>query len=192
MLRSIPIIMAAIQLSQPKVTPDEAQRFAAALHEQAQVHDFDPLTGVAMIFHESSFNPRAVSPNGEDWGLAQIRARHIGDCVKSSNPVRNPTAECKAQKQRRAHHAAPQPVPLEGRQQCVAALAGELPGAQQHPRAALVHAGAHDLEDHHVSRSAHPQAVQARLAGKAGLTSQLTKKRRAARLCMAHRSLIHR
>jgi Transglycosylase SLT domain len=99
-LRSIPIIMAAIQLSQPKVTPDEAQRFAAALHEQAQVHDFDPLTGVAMIFHESRFNPRAVSPNGEDWGLAQIRARHIGDCVKSSNPVRNPTAECKAQKQR--------------------------------------------------------------------------------------------
>jgi hypothetical protein len=99
-LRSIPIIVAAIQLSQPKVTMDDAQRFATALHEQAQVHKFDPLTGVAMIFHESRFNPRAVSPNGEDWGLAQIRARYIGDCKKSSNPVRNPTPECKAQKQR--------------------------------------------------------------------------------------------
>ncbi len=100
MLRSIPAIMAAIQLSQPAVKPDDAQRFATALHEQAQVHDFDPLTGVAMIYHESRFNPRAVSKNGEDWGLAQIRARHIGGCKASSNPVRNPTPECKAQKQR--------------------------------------------------------------------------------------------
>jgi hypothetical protein len=99
-LRSIPIIVAAIQLSQPKVTPDDATRFATALHEQARVHKFDPLTGVAMIFHESRFNPRAVSKNGEDWGLAQIRARHVGECKKNSNPVRNPTPECKAQKQR--------------------------------------------------------------------------------------------
>lgn len=100
MLRSITAIVAAIQLVQPRVTTDDAQRFATALHEQAQVHDFDPLTGVAMIFHESSFNPRAVSKNGEDWGLAQIRARYIGDCKKSTSPVRNPTPECKAQKQR--------------------------------------------------------------------------------------------
>jgi hypothetical protein len=99
-LRSIPIIVAAIQLSQPKVTPDDAQRFATALHEQAMVHDFDPLTGVAMIFHESRFNPRAVSKNGEDWGLAQIRARHVGECKRSTSPVRNPTPGCRAQKER--------------------------------------------------------------------------------------------
>jgi transglycosylase-like protein with SLT domain len=98
-LRSIPAIAMAIQLSQPKVTPEDAQRFAAALHEQAAEHDFDPLTGVAMIFHESSFNPRAVSTNGEDWGLAQIRARHIGSCQESKSPVRNPTPECQRQKE---------------------------------------------------------------------------------------------
>src|SRR5205809_223532 len=91
--------MMAIQLSQPKVTPEDAQRFATALHDQAQEHDFDPLTGVAMIFHESSFNPRAVSSNGEDYGLAQIRARHIRSCTKSSNPVRNPTPECRHQRE---------------------------------------------------------------------------------------------
>lgn len=100
MVRSIAAIVMAIQLSQPKVAPEDAQRFAVALHEQAKDHDFDPLMGVAMIFHESSFNPRAVSKNGEDWGLAQIRARHIGDCKKSKSPVRNPTPECQAQKQR--------------------------------------------------------------------------------------------
>jgi hypothetical protein len=99
MLRSIPIIIAAIQLSQPKVTTEDAQRFATVLHEQAQAHDFDPITGVAMIFHESRFNPRAVSPNGEDYGLAQIRARHIGECANNKSPVRNPTPACKAQKQ---------------------------------------------------------------------------------------------
>jgi transglycosylase-like protein with SLT domain len=98
-LRSIPAIAMAIQLSQPKVTPEDAQRFAAALHEQAVEHDFDPLTGVAMIFHESSFNPRAVSTNGEDWGLAQIRARHVGSCQQSRSPVRNPTPECQRQKE---------------------------------------------------------------------------------------------
>lgn len=100
MLRTIPAIAMAIQLSQPKVTPEDAERFALALQEQAQAHEFDPLMGVSMIFHESSFNPRAVSSNGEDWGLAQIRARHIGDCKKSKNPIRRPTPECEAQKQR--------------------------------------------------------------------------------------------
>lgn len=100
MLRSIPVIVAAIQLSQPKVATEDAQRYAAALQEQAQAHDFDPLMGVALIFHESSFNPRAVSANGEDYGLAQIRARHIGECANDANPVRRPSAACQEQKQR--------------------------------------------------------------------------------------------
>ena len=99
MIRTISAIIMAIQISQPKVTTEDAARYATALNEQAQVHDFDPLTGVAMIFHESSFNPRAVSKNGEDYGLAQIRARYVGDCKKNKNPVRNPTPECRRQKE---------------------------------------------------------------------------------------------
>lgn len=100
MLRSLQAIIAAIQLANPNVEATQAERFATALQEQAQIHDFDPLTGVAIIRHESRFNPRAVSPNGEDWGLGQIRARFIGGCRNTKNPLRNPTAECKAQKQR--------------------------------------------------------------------------------------------
>lgn len=100
MLRSIPAIVAAIQLSQPKVTEVDAHRFATVLHEQAQVHDFDPFTGVAMIFFESSFNPKAVSRDGEDYGLAQIRARFIGNCKSAPSPVKNPTPECQKEKAR--------------------------------------------------------------------------------------------
>jgi hypothetical protein len=80
--------------------PPSSTRFATALLEQAKVHDFDPLTGVAMIFHESSFNPRAVSRNGEDYGLAQIRARFIGGCKHTQSPVANPTPECRQEKER--------------------------------------------------------------------------------------------
>jgi Transglycosylase SLT domain len=100
MLRSIAAIVAAIQLSQPRVSDADAQRFATAIHQQASVHDFDPFTGVALIFHESSFNPNVVSRDGEDYGLAQIRARFIGGCKYSPSPVRNPTPDCLKEKER--------------------------------------------------------------------------------------------
>jgi len=99
-LRSIPAIVAAIQLSQPNVSSEDAARYATALQEQAKIHDFDPFTGVAVIFHESSFNPRAISRDGEDYGLAQIRARFIGNCKHTPAPLTNPTPECIATKQR--------------------------------------------------------------------------------------------
>jgi len=100
MLRSIATITLAIKLSQPAVTDSQAQEFAKVLQVEAQEHDFDPLTGVAIIFNESGFNPKAVSRNGEDYGLAQIRARYVGACLRSKDPVRNPTPACKKEKQR--------------------------------------------------------------------------------------------
>ena len=78
----------------------DATRYAAALQAEAREHDFDPLTGVAIIHHESRFHPRAVSPDGEDYGLAQVRARHVGACRKDKNPRRNPSAACRAVKER--------------------------------------------------------------------------------------------
>lgn len=100
MIRSISAIVTAIQLSQPKVAEEDAHRFAVALQEQAKIHDFDPLTGVSMIFHESSFNPKAISRDGEDYGLAQIRARFIGACKHTEAPRENPTPACLAEKRR--------------------------------------------------------------------------------------------
>lgn len=71
-----------------------------ALQQAAQQHDFDPLTGVAIIHHESRFTPHAISPNKEDYGLAQIRARFVEECRKDKDPLRRPSAACAAAKQR--------------------------------------------------------------------------------------------
>ncbi len=94
------MIVAAIQLSQPNLATDQADVIAKALQTEAVEHDFDPLTGVSIIFHESGFNAKAVSRNGEDYGLAQIRARYIGECKGTKDPVRHPTPACLREKQR--------------------------------------------------------------------------------------------
>ncbi len=89
-----------MQLLQPKLEEPDAERIARALQQQAQVYDFDPLTGVSIIFHESSFRPDAVSRSGEDLGLAQIRARYIGACKADADPVKNPSKACRQVKQK--------------------------------------------------------------------------------------------
>ena len=100
MLRELAVIVAAIQVSEPNVPSDKAQVMAQALQSEAVEHDFDPLTGVAIIAHESRFNHKAISPNGEDYGLAQIRARYIGECKKDRDPLRAPSKGCQRVKRR--------------------------------------------------------------------------------------------
>ena len=100
MLRPLQAIVAAIQLSAPGVIDPDALRFAIALREQAKVHDFDPFTAVAVIHSESRFNHLAISPDGEDYGLGQIRARFIGACKSAESPVDHPSDECLSQKER--------------------------------------------------------------------------------------------
>lgn len=95
MLRALSVIIAAIQLRHPEVSTTDADRYARLLREQAEIHDFDPITGVAIISHESRFVPEARSKNGEDFGLAQIRARYIGACKGTKDPVRRPTPACR-------------------------------------------------------------------------------------------------
>jgi Transglycosylase SLT domain len=97
--RTIAAIVMAIRFAHPEVSEADATRYATALQVEAEEHDFDPLTGVAIIHHESRFHPRAISPDREDYGLAQVRARHIGACKKDRNPKSNPSAACRAVKQ---------------------------------------------------------------------------------------------
>jgi len=99
-LRALPLILAAIELSQPQLPAKDAEVIATALQEKAQEHDFDPLTGVSIIFHESRFDAKAVSTNGEDYGLAQIRARYIGACKDDEDPLRRPSAACREVKRK--------------------------------------------------------------------------------------------
>jgi hypothetical protein len=98
--RSIAVIVAAIQISHPKIDIERANVVGHALQAEAREHDFDPLTGVSIIFHESGFNPLAISTSREDYGLAQIRARYIGACKGTKSPVRAPTKACRREQQR--------------------------------------------------------------------------------------------
>jgi hypothetical protein len=99
MLRSLATIIFAIRFGHPEVNDADAMRYAVALQAEAQRNDFDPLTGVSIIHRESRFHARAVSPDGEDFGLAQVRARHIGACKNDKNPRSRPSAACQAMKQ---------------------------------------------------------------------------------------------
>jgi hypothetical protein len=98
--RPLAAIAFAIRFAHPEVSDSDAQRFAMSLQQAAQQHEFDPLTGVAIIHHESRFRPHAVSRDKEDYGLAQIRARYIGECRKDRDPLRRPSPACVLEKQR--------------------------------------------------------------------------------------------
>jgi hypothetical protein len=73
---------------------DTRLRYAKALIAVARDHNFDPFTGVAIIEHESRWRSSAVSADGEDLGLAQIRARFRSGCRSDPDPVRAPSAAC--------------------------------------------------------------------------------------------------
>ncbi len=98
MIRALPIIVQAILLSRPSMPLPEARRYAKVLQEEAARYDYDPFTVVAIVHHESRWLPGAVSADGEDYGLGQIRARWFGDCRKDADPVHDPSPGCRAAK----------------------------------------------------------------------------------------------
>jgi hypothetical protein len=98
MLRPIPVIVSAILMSRPSMPRDEAVRYARVVQEEAQARDFDPFTAVAIIHFESRWRAHAVSPDGEDYGLGQVRARFMSGCRNDPDPVRDPSPACRAAK----------------------------------------------------------------------------------------------
>jgi hypothetical protein len=99
MFRPLAIIVSAILLSRPELAPEEAERFAKVVQSEAKDRGFDPLTAVAIVHSESGWHPGTVSSNGEDYGLGQIRARYVGACKGDTDPLSNPSAECRAVKE---------------------------------------------------------------------------------------------
>lgn len=98
MIRPLATIVAAIVFSRPEIAPEDASRYAKVVYEEAKARHFDPLTLVALVHTESAWHPDVVSPNGEDHGLGQVRARYVGACKKDSDPLANPSPECQAVK----------------------------------------------------------------------------------------------
>jgi len=74
----LPLIYFAIHLIHPGIPSVMVDSYAAIIDKQAAAVNVDPLTFVAIIEHESHFNASAISPDGEDYGLMQVRARHYG------------------------------------------------------------------------------------------------------------------
>ncbi len=73
-----PIIFTAIMLIKPEMSHELALNYAAMIDSQAIVSGVDPLLIVAIAMHESGWNERAISKDGEDYGLLQVRARYYG------------------------------------------------------------------------------------------------------------------
>jgi hypothetical protein len=97
-LRAIPVIVSAILMSRPTMPIGEARHYAHVLAEEAEKHAFDPLTVVAIVHFETHWRPNLVSPDGEDYGLGQIRARFWGACRDDDDPVHHPSEACLAAK----------------------------------------------------------------------------------------------
>lgn len=98
MIRSVVLIAAAIQLSQPKMPAHTALTYATVVQQEAKKRNFDPFTLVAIIHKESWWTPSAISPSGNDLGLAQIRFRFLGPCRNDPDPVHDPSPACQALK----------------------------------------------------------------------------------------------
>jgi hypothetical protein len=97
-VRSVALLVSAILLSRPDLDRAAAARYAHALNAAGKGHDFDPLTAVAIIHFETHWRPSLVSPDGEDYGLGQVRARYVGACRDDDDPVGAPSEACKAVK----------------------------------------------------------------------------------------------
>lgn len=95
-LREIAILASAIGLSQPSMLQSVREDYAKVLWREAA----DPLAVVALVHHESRWRSSAVSRDGEDIGLGQIRARFEPECRTDADPVRKPSPACNDAKQR--------------------------------------------------------------------------------------------
>lgn len=88
------VVACAVALSAgPAIDGDQARLYAGVLRTEAAEHGFDPLVGAAIIWHESRWHQHAISRDGEDVGLAQIRARFIGACRDDPDPA-DPGRDC--------------------------------------------------------------------------------------------------
>lgn len=77
-----------------KVSDKQRSAWARILIRVAKKHNFDPLSGWAIIAHESRWRPGAVSADGHDIGLAQIRYTLRRACREDRD-----SKACKQQKQ---------------------------------------------------------------------------------------------
>ena len=98
MVRSIAVIVWAIGIASPSLPDGLARSYASVIQAECRERQIDPFTIVSIIRHESRFRASAISADGEDYGLGQVRARYLEACRADKDPVHNPSPQCKAAK----------------------------------------------------------------------------------------------
>lgn len=78
MLREIAHILLSINLSTHAIPQVRQLALANTIQRQAESADIDPYIIVAIITHESQWAERAISQDGLDYGLMQVRHIHYG------------------------------------------------------------------------------------------------------------------
>lgn len=68
-------LLLAIHLSAPNLSARSAEYYGVTLQKEAIRTETSPAIGIAIIDHESRWNPLQISRDGEDRGLMQVRAR---------------------------------------------------------------------------------------------------------------------
>lgn len=74
-IMDLPSILLAINLSAPGLSAHTANYYGKILLKESIRTEVSPLIGIAIIEHESRWNPSKISKDGFDYGLMQIRAR---------------------------------------------------------------------------------------------------------------------
>jgi Transglycosylase SLT domain len=82
MWREIVEILMAINLSTHSVPEVRRAALATVIQDRANYADVDPYIFVAIITHESQWAERAISGDGLDYGLMQVRSINYGGDAK--------------------------------------------------------------------------------------------------------------
>jgi len=80
--RTVGQVAHAIGVTRPRATLAQRVAWAKILIRISTAHNFDPLSGWAIIAHESHWRPGAIGSDGEDIGLAQVRYTASTVCKK--------------------------------------------------------------------------------------------------------------
>jgi len=70
--------------------------YAKIVQKESKERHIDPFTIVALVHNESRWRSGVISKDKEDYGLGQIRARYIGGCRGTADPINAPTEACKS------------------------------------------------------------------------------------------------
>ena len=93
-------LSAVIQFVAPHLSEAVNANYTHIILTESRKKAIDPLLVIALVEHESHWRSGAISEDGEDFGLGQIRGRYEPACVKEFDPVGDPSTPCEEARMR--------------------------------------------------------------------------------------------